>query len=413
MHRLRKHLKIHSKVRACTVCNMTFSYLADLRMHMRTHVYNCPYCEKICRKRTALTYHLRLHVKKHTCSVCNESFAIASELRMHMYTHDETSEDPLKCTKCGKNFKNVSCLNNHMKHHTRPFWCLNCPRKFGKKTNLITHMEKHEEDRLRELNERNYLCPYCLKGFCTSIALTKHVKIHNNVCKICGLTFLLRASLRQHMCEHDDSLSKRFECVECGQSFVTFNTLKKHMTLHTKPFGCHLCSEKFATKEKLSSHMDVHGVVQDLKCFKCKQVCTSWAQLVAHEGTHRNVKSQLCTVCGKCFSLKSYRKHIRIHTGEHPYKCQYCERLFAQSSTLRGHELIHTGEKSYVCNICSRAFLRSKALMHHQRIHTDELPHSCEVCGKAFVNETQKCTHMKKHLLSNEASKLGLGLRVQ
>ena len=65
----------------------------------------------------------------------------------------------------------------------------------------------------------------------------------------------------------------------------------------------------------------------------------------------------------------SVTTHMRIHSGERPYKCHVCSRGFADSSTLTKHLRIHTGEKPYQCKMCEMRFSQSGNLSRHMRVH--------------------------------------------
>ncbi|XP_076293990.1 uncharacterized protein LOC143215606 [Lasioglossum baleicum] len=59
-----------------------------------------------------------------------------------------------------------------------------------------------------------------------------------------------------------------------------------------------------------------------------------------------------CTYCNRVFPReKSLQAHLRTHTGERPYPCDYpgCTKAFTQSGQLKTHQRLHTGEKPFLC----------------------------------------------------------------
>ncbi len=104
----------------------------------------------------------------------------------------------------------------------------------------------------------------------------------------------------------------------------------------------------------------------------------------------------ICKICNfKTRHRSHFVEHMRVHTGERPYRCPHCEKAYKQSGDLTRHIRTHTGEKPFRCTVCGKAFTASNNLAVHMRTHTGEKPFHCTVCGKAFSWSRNRNRHMK------------------
>ena len=92
-----------------------------------------------------------------------------------------------------------------------------------------------------------------------------------------------------------------------------------------------------------------------------------------------------CGVCGKAFaSLLKLQRHLRVHTGERPFKCGKCGRRFKRNGDLTAHKRTHTGERPYQCATCSKRFTQSSHLKRHEVTHLGLKPHACTHPGCSY-----------------------------
>lgn len=82
-----------------------------------------------------------------------------------------------------------------------------------------------------------------------------------------------------------------------------------------------------------------------------------------------------CPKCGKLVSKISV--HLRYHTDEYNYPCEYCPKKFKESCALNRHQLKdHEEQFNYQCDQCSKLFKELDALTKHQKTHQEEIPHT-------------------------------------
>ncbi|XP_004419642.1 PREDICTED: zinc finger protein 445 [Ceratotherium simum simum] len=414
-----EHQRIHTQEKPykCTKCRKTFRWRSNFTRHMRQHqeekfysqdkcredfmqtskctepqsaptvekAFRCQQCGKTFTRRKSLIDHQITHTdnKPYRCSECAKEFTHRSTFIVHKKQHaikrkpedgpsfsqdrafqvpQNTTEEPYKCSQCGKNFRNHSFLIIHQRIHTRerPYKCKECGKAFRWSSNFSRHQRIHALEKQYEYHESGNTVDQQPQ------ILTDEKRFW---CQECGKTFTRKRSLLDHKGIH--SGEKRYKCNLCGKSYDRNYRLVNHQRIHTKerPFKCQWCGKDFIGRQTLCIHQRRHT--------RAAQSESSLAGLSSCQDTGASVQE-----------LKS--------SGEKPL--EDCEEACDQSSRPTGLQNAPLGKKCHKCNTCGKIFNKSSQLINHERFHTRERPFKCRECGKTFRWSSNLARHMKKHM---------------
>ncbi|XP_073463349.1 zinc finger protein 217 [Aquarana catesbeiana] len=180
-----------------------------------------------------------------------------------------------------------------------------------------------------------------------------------------------------------DNQDKTTVCINCGKLFKTYHQLILHSRVHRKDRSD---SESTASYDGLMARDSPNPSVdlEDIEGIKMEDV-SEWEEGGDSATTDKNEDDQAaiqnkglpisrqCGYCRKSFRSNYYLNiHLRTHTGEKPYKCEFCDYAAAQKTSLRYHLERHHKFKPGESN--ARVKSISKSLQLLKRMPEPPLP---------------------------------------
>ncbi|KAJ8297552.1 hypothetical protein KUTeg_024083 [Tegillarca granosa] len=135
----------------------------------------------------------------------------------------------------------------------------------------------------------------------------------------------------------------------------------------------------------------------NITCKKCEMGFTDGNSFENHNLTSHNLFT--CLVCYNTFTCRNnMKRHMRLHTGQKPYKCTICSESFTRKDDVKRHLMRHTYNKPYRCNICNKGYMDRKTIKNHmKKEHQRKMVHVCPTCGESFDDNLKFQEHKKNH----------------
>ncbi|KAM3955324.1 uncharacterized protein ACR2FA_010774 [Aphomia sociella] len=158
----------------CNICNRLLANQLTFDHHMQRH-NGCRYICEHCGKGFPVLLELHMHqVARHgtgpflQCQHCTYKAPRKLNLIEHERLH--TGERPYTCDKCGLTFRRRAIWRKHMIYHTeKTVQCLQCPRKFFRRSEMLAHANS--------MHERMYvyLCHKCDATYAKTETVRRHL----------------------------------------------------------------------------------------------------------------------------------------------------------------------------------------------------------------------------------------------
>lgn len=373
---------------ACDVCDKKFSTPFQLIIHRKNNCHVEPYVCKICNKSYIVRHrwnrHLKSHYMRNKLSKNSKKNKQTDNLKLNaskLFFKPVQLKNQYKCSYCKKEYNLISYWKKHLALSKE------CRRHC--KRGLPEFLSIQAKEKFLKTESLHFECHICNKTYSTAYNRKVHLlNIHkisedsSTQCKICGKNYSNKANLNRHYSVIHTKGNKSITCNDCGRTFKHVYSFQEHIRLntshHTIPINkcnimkhsCKICEMEFADSITLKKHEKTHMVTM-YECKDCSQLFKSNIILSKHILENHNTKISLnkskqlennlvqntsqstndgptqCNICFKVLKTPKYLSHhMRLHSGNKPFKCDHCKMAFRFKPNLRIHKRRYHSENN-------------------------------------------------------------------
>ena len=165
------------------------------------------------------------------------------------------------------------------------------------------------------------------------------------------------------------------KCLLCDRLLANCSSMARQVRTHTreKPYACRSCSKRFSNQGKCAVHQKackgIAAVPKPRAILPKTTLTTAPASQSTSGGNNTSATGLILGLQSATENPYPYSKMQRVASPDkNSYKtCPICNKLICNVYVWRAHMMIHTGEKPYECPFCHKLFRLDGMCKAHQK----------------------------------------------